>query len=68
MNLRKASIILLFIAIAILSLTAYYKLRTREQSPAIPTTQPTIIPTNNNTKFIGPNGAPHIKGPTAPPY
>jgi lipopolysaccharide export system protein LptC len=68
MNLRKVSIILLFIAIAILGLTAYYKLRTKEQVPAAPATQPVVIPINNNTKFIGPNGAPHVKGPTAPPY
>ncbi|HOF50382.1 MAG TPA: hypothetical protein PLH22_01740 [Candidatus Colwellbacteria bacterium] len=59
MNSKKASVILLIAAVAILVFTAYYKWRMAESElPETPTPQQTF----------GPNGQPTVKGPTAPPY
>ncbi|HOB89918.1 MAG TPA: hypothetical protein PKG74_01125 [Candidatus Colwellbacteria bacterium] len=60
MNSRKALIILILAAIAILVFAAYYKWRTiRINAPETP---------NVPGQIIGPNSEPMVKGPIAPPY
>lgn len=60
MNSKKASVILLIAAVAILVFTAYYKWRMAESGLPKTLTPP--------QQTFGPNGQPTVKGPTAPPY
>lgn len=68
MNLRKVSVIIFIIAVAIFGLAVYYKSRTIKYTATSPTPETSQPINNGGDKTTGPTSMPHVKGPTAPPY